>query len=238
MPKLSDFQLLFGMNESSVQKNCLLLPFLPKGTLEFLAIQKLSRGSLFASANTPHFTIIKTGAGPSFIGDAVMYLKETNCQNIFFLGICGLIDKKINTHIGELFVPTLSYNFDSFTDILNEKLNTLYATKPDPTLFDQFLIINSGLNTLSGKCVSFTSLYHQEKYIPLFTTLNAKVIEMETASFFAAAMKTGKRSLAILLISDFLQEKRFFEPLSEKDKKNLTTGIGQAVKAIQKLSAS
>jgi len=69
---MDKFKSLFGIDRDAIQKTVVLLPFIPAGVLELLGIKKLSSGALFASASTHNITVIRTGTGASFVGDAVL----------------------------------------------------------------------------------------------------------------------------------------------------------------------
>ncbi len=229
---MKQFQSLFGIPRESVRKNCLLLPFLPPKTLEVFGIKTLNRGTVFSSANTDNITVIKTGIGAGFVGDAVLYLQGTACQNIFFLGSCGLINKEKGLKIGDLILPGAAYGFESFSDIVDNRIQVPVAAHPDEGLYSRFLQA-SGATAHACPVVSFASLHEEEKHMGLFRELNADVIEMECAALFLAARKAGKKALALLFISDILEETRFFEELSSANKKSLSAGAEQAAKMIR-----
>ena len=224
------FRSIFGIEQESVQHNCLLLPFLSPGVLNTLGIKKLSRGFLFSAGNIHNVTVINTGMGAGFTGDACLYLSNTACKNIFFFGSCGLITQQEGLNIGSLVLPTAAFAFESFSDILNNRLQSPLAVKPDQKLIDHFLSLTT-LKLYHANCISFASLYEEEKFIPLFKSLNAAIIEMECAALFCAAARIKVKAMAILYISDILNKKRFYETLSPEDKKNLTESISQACKA-------
>lgn len=230
------FQSLFGIPRDSVRPNCLLLPFLAPGALAAFGIKELIKGAVFSSASTPAITVIKTGIGAGFVGDAVLYLKDTPCTDIFFLGSCGLIHQEKDLKIGDLIIPTAAYGFESFSDILNNRWQEPVAAHPDQGLSSRFLQ-TTDLRIHTCPCISFASLHEEEKFIAMFRQLDADVIEMECAALFLAARKTGKHALAILFISDILRNTRFYEELSPANKKSLSEGAGQAAKAIDQFTS-
>ncbi len=234
---MKQFQSLFGIPEESVQENCLLLPFLPSKTLEIFGIKEMTRGAIFSSAHTNNITIITTGIGAGFVGDATLYLEKTPCHNIYFLGSCGLITKEKKLDIGDLILPSAAYAFDSFSDIILNRCFNPAPVFPDPQLYSR------QINRLphpphTGSCASFASLHEEENFIPLFQKMAIDAIEMECAALFLAARKTNKKALALLFISDILGEKRFFEARSASDKKKITNGIALAIKNIKLFSSA
>ncbi|MBF0595444.1 MAG: hypothetical protein HQL22_10835 [Candidatus Omnitrophica bacterium] len=229
---MEQFRQLFGIDQGSVQPNCLLLPFLPPGALAVLGISKLSRGSVFSSASIKGLTIILTGIGAGFVGDAVLYLNQTPCQNIFFVGSCGLINNEKGLKVGDLVLPSVAFSIESFSDILNDRIQEPVTVSPDLALHSYFLKTMT-ISIDTGACVSFGSLHEEERFVPLFRKLHADVIDMECAAFFLAAHKTNKKALALIFISDILLKIRFFETMSPENKKRLSAGAEQAVAAIK-----
>jgi len=227
------FAAIFGIEKETIEKNCLLLPFIPPGALKELGVKELSPGAVFSSASVKGLTIVKTGIGASFVGDAVLYLAKTNCKNIFLLGSCGLINNKLGLRVGDLVFPTVAYPFESFTDILTQRIQRPVGAYPDSGLMSDFLE-STGLDLHRSACVSFSSLYHEDSFVPVFQRLGADVIEMECAALFHAARKAEKKALALLFISDILSSKPHYETPTPEDKKSLAEGIHQACGAISK----
>ncbi|HQU32454.1 MAG TPA: hypothetical protein PLA96_13270, partial [Candidatus Brocadia sapporoensis] len=64
---MTKFEILFGTKTSSIQKTCVIVPFLPPGFLKILGIGALKKGKLFATANSGAFTVIKALACPTNI---------------------------------------------------------------------------------------------------------------------------------------------------------------------------
>jgi purine-nucleoside phosphorylase len=227
------FTAVFGIEKEKIEKNCLLLPFLPAGVLKEFGVKELNQGAVYSSASVKGLTVIKTGIGANFVGDAVLYLAKASCENIFFLGSCGLINNKLGLRLGDLVFPTVAYPFESFTDILTQRIQKPLGSYPDSGLMSDFLE-TTGLDLHRSACVSFSSLYQEEGFIPVFQRLGADVIEMECAALFHAARKAEKKALALLYISDIPSSKPLYQTPSPEDKKSLIEGTRQACAAIQK----
>jgi purine-nucleoside phosphorylase len=230
------FKSLFGIDRDTVQKTALLLPFVPPRALEILGIKTLANGTVFSSASTGNLTVIKTGMGAPFVGDAVMYLSGSPCQNILFLGSCGLINRKLGLGIGSLVIPSAVFGMESFSDILTGRLQEPVAVHPDSGLLNDFTEV-TGLDIQRSAGISFGSFYHEDAFMTVFRRLGVDVVDMECAALFSAARKTGKRALALLFVSDILGEKNFYSELSPEDKKSLANSISQAYQAILKFTA-
>ena len=76
------FKNLFGVQPEEVQKNCVISPFLTKGLTDCLHVEELSKGKPYSAGQSDHFTFIHTQIGAPKVGDAVLYLEETACENI------------------------------------------------------------------------------------------------------------------------------------------------------------
>ena len=228
---MDNFKALFGIEEKEIRRNVLLLPFLPPKTLEVFGLKTLSSGRPFASASTDSLSIIRTNIGASFTGDAVMYLKDTPAENLFFLGSCGLFNQHIATDSGRLLTPATAYAVESFSDIMTHRLPEPFAVHPDTELLRHF-IDTTKLDLLSATCLSFGSLYFEDTYTDMFQRLNIDIVEMECAAFLHAAKNTGKRAMALLYITDILGKKSFYAETSPSDKKSLADTINQACNAI------
>lgn len=231
---METFYSLFGTKKDDVKHNCLVVPFLPPGLLETFQIKELTRGEVFASANSGNCTIIKTGMGAGFVGDAVLYLADTRCQNQFFLGSCGAITRDPRLDIGSIVMPRAAYSFESFSAIINKEISIPKPVYPSTRLYDKFSSTTPS-RPYETSCVSFASLHQEEGFMPLFNSLNADVIEMECAAFFNAAHYTNKDALALLFVSDILGVTRFYEKLSVENKKKLTQGAKKAAEQIKRL---
>lgn len=55
------FKTLFGIDENDIKETCILMPILIKDTLKYFAIENFSRGSLYGTGDSKHFSLIHTG---------------------------------------------------------------------------------------------------------------------------------------------------------------------------------
>ena len=223
------FKTLFGIDPASVQKTCVIMPFdIPKAS-EQLGVKTLSRGRVFSAGQGQGLTLILSGMSAGFVGDCVLWLKDTPCQQILFLGTCGLIHTKDDLDIGTVLTPGTIHAFESFSDIITGNVKD-----PEPLEADMSLIQAMKLKIPVCRCVSFASLHEEERYMPLFEQLGADVIEMECSAFFLACRKIQRPASALLVISDILGKILFSSKLSAEDKTSLTEGISQACTGIKK----
>jgi purine-nucleoside phosphorylase len=222
------FKILFGIDSDTVQKTCVIMPFnIPKAA-EQLGVKTMLKGRVFSAGQGQGLTLIVSGMSAGFVGDCVLWLKDTPCEQILFLGTCGLIHTKDDLDIGTVLTPGVIHAFESFSDILTGNVKD-----PEPVEADMSLIKAMKLKIPVCSCISFASLHEEERYMPMFEQLGADVIEMECSAFFLAAHRIKRPASALLVISDILGKILFSSKLSPEDKKSLTDGISQACVSIK-----
>lgn len=215
----TQFEILFGIPSESIQKNVLLLPLIPKGLLKNLGLEKLNKGRLYASAHISGMTVIQTGMGAPLVGDAVLYLKGTNCKNVFLFGSCGALYSNDDLKPGACVLPEKCLAFESFSEFLLEtgETRTFY---PDPKLIEDFSGFMKGCDMLPVTCATVSSLKLEEDRHDWLLTQDIDVVDMECSAFFSAASHSGLSALAFFYVTDIVKEKPFYEgplfPVSEK----------------------
>ncbi|MBF0122597.1 MAG: hypothetical protein HQL21_04200 [Candidatus Omnitrophica bacterium] len=207
------------------------MPFDIPGAMTQLGVPSLSKGKLFSTGQGPGLTLIRSGMSAGFVGDCVLWLQETPCEQIIFLGTCGLITPGPELAIGTVVTPGVIFPFESFSALLTEN-NPL----PEPLTVTDPLIQDMSLVGPRCVCVSFPSLHEEERFRPVFHTLKAEVIDMESHAFFIAARRIQRPAAALLVISDVVGVKTFCFDLSPDDKKSLANGISQACTIIKNFS--
>lgn len=235
---MSDFKTLFGKEPSAIQKTCVVVPYLAQDLLKALGIEGLKKGKLYATANTDTFTFIKAGIGTLLVGDAVLYLEQTNCQEIIYFGACGLVGETDRLTIGSLVCPKVCLSFESFTDTILRHTNKITTQYPDPTLFQSFLGNDLSQKIQPAIGMSIGSLKCEESYKEFFDEEGIEVIDMECSAFLSAAQYIKRKAVALLYVTDIIGKKSFFEPLDPKDKLQIDHAIQTACKAIQSFCKS
>lgn len=225
---MTQFEALFGIKASQVKRNCLLLPLLPKGILAELKIRKIRRGKLYGSADAADFTLVHTGMGPALAGDAVLYLKETPCRNIFLFGSCGLVREKEGLSIGSLVSPFRCFASESFTEILWERKITSKLFYPRKGLFEDFLAVARGAGVKKATCATIPSLKLEEDLSVSFVKKGIDVVDMECSAFFSAADFVGLKAVALFYISDIIKNKPFYRQFRPHLKLKLQSSIRNA----------
>lgn len=136
------FNTLFGIEAERVKASCIIMPFITRRTLPEFRIKKFSRGMIYGSGNGEFCTVFHTRMGDVFTGDAVLYLAETPCRDLYFLGTCGLLQRTPELKIGSLVSLSCCYAQESFTSLLSGAATSGILTSPDPALHR--ILMNAG----------------------------------------------------------------------------------------------
>lgn len=225
---MKKFEALFGIKSASVKKNCIMCPLLPKGILDEFRIKDFKRGKLYSSGNSDTVTLIQTGIGPGFAGDAVLYLKETACKNIILFGSCGLVKAKKGLSIGSLVCPAKCYANESFSEmLLNRKLGPrVFHCHED--LLKIFLRAAWKEKVEEVTCATLSSLKLEEDMLHILAKKNIDVVDMECSAFFSAAAFVNIRVIALFYITDIIHKKPFYCNLETELKSKLTYAVKTA----------
>ncbi|MFC1668249.1 hypothetical protein ACFL1T_02545 [Chlamydiota bacterium] len=226
------FKTLFGITKKDVKKTCILIPLIPKRSLEKFGIKSLVKGKLYSAASTEQFTIIKTGIGPALAGDAVLYLGETPCENIILFGSCGLVEKEATLDIGSLVIPHTCYSFESFSDMLSNKNSTIEGIYPNKELYNALKDSADQQKITEVRCATCGSLKLEENYLPLLQDLEVDIVDMECSAVFSAAKSINKKVAALFYINDIIMTKPFHLEKSKEDQQKLTSGIHSGIKIL------
>jgi len=227
---MTKFQSLFGINETEIKNTCVFLPLIGKNVLGWLGVEKLSKGRVYSSGNSAHFTVIQTGMCPVFSGDAVLYLSQTQCKNIVLFGSCGLVKKEKELDIGSIVTPEKCYSMESFSNMLLESKKQYTHFFPDMELLEKFGDIKK------VTCATLGSLKLEENSGNIFKSNGIQIVDMECSAVFSAAKHTGIKAAAIFYITDIIKEKPFYKELGSKDKITLSSSIKSACGLLCKLA--
>ncbi len=251
---MDKFEILFGIKKPDVKENCILMPFATKYILQNIGIPNLIKGKIYSSANTSDFTIIQTGMGPGFAGDAMLYLKDTACKNVILFGSCGLVGEKdglsptritmsksvipsrpasgrlggpLNSSlsIGSLVSPSKCYSYESFSStLLNPEAKEFY---PDKTLFEKLIHKNNEIKSVT--CATVSSLKLEEENLDLFENKNIDVFDMECSAIFCAGKYARIRTTALFYVSDIINSKPFYMDMDPDLKLKISNSVKKAI---------
>jgi len=228
---MTEFLALFGIKPGEVSKKCILTPLLDKPILSELKIKKLFHGKLYSCAATEDFTLIRTGMGAALTGDAVLYLKDTPCREIFLFGSCGLVAPQQGFSIGSLVAPLECYAYESFSEILSGGSGGTKVFAADRCLLDAFLSQAPGITAVS--CATVSSLKLEENLAAKFIEKGISVVDMECSAFFSASAYLGLRSMAVFYVTDIIKDKPFYTALSREQKLKISTSKTRALKFLR-----
>lgn len=224
---MDTFNMLFGTKASKIKKTCVLIPFLTKEMLREFGIERLSKGLLYSSGDNGSFNVIHTGIGPTPMGDAVLYLEETLCENLVMFGACGAARETKDLSIGNMVTIEKALSQDSFTNTLL-KNNILGEFYPDKTLYNKTLSGSGKRDLKKAECLSIGSLKLEGEYLKYINNKSIDVLDMEAAPFFAACSKTGKKSLSFLFITDILGKFPYYMPIKKENRELLQDIISKS----------
>ncbi len=220
------FKALFGIEARQVKRSCVMLPMFFKGILDDFGVKGLYRGKLYAAGSSDKITVIQTGIGAGFVGDAVLYLKNTDCKEVILLGSCGLVSERPGLDIGSLVTVRKCYAYESFSDMLLGRIKRPKAYYPDSKFFNA--IQEDSITKVT--CATLASLKMEEDMLPIFAKKKVDVADMECSAFFAAARKAGIKSSALFYISDIVNKKPFYLISQAELQQKLSGPVKEAVK--------
>ncbi|MEA1927699.1 MAG: hypothetical protein U9N73_05795 [Candidatus Auribacterota bacterium] len=200
------FNTLFGIEAEAVQRSCIIMPFVTKEVLREFGVEELSRGKLYGAGNGEFCTIFHTRMGPSFTGDAVLYLSETACRQLFFLGTCGLLPGTMELKIGSLVSPFLSYAQESFTSLLSGATSIGEGMSSDWLLHGGLISLGEEEDIANVTGISVGSLKLQEEMMVGWREKGIQVVDMESAAFLAAARRIKRPAAVLMAVSDIVGE--------------------------------
>ncbi|MBI5417203.1 hypothetical protein HZA55_04570 [Candidatus Poribacteria bacterium] len=226
---MTKFEILFGIKEFDVKKNCILMPLLTKDVLKNFAIEKLVNGRIYSSGNSNDFTLIRTGMCPGFVGDVVLHLKDTPCKNLILFGSCGLAAPLKDLDIGTLVTPFECYSNESFSTMLLSREHESNIFYPDKNLLDSFLNTDRNSEIKKVICSTISSLRLEEDRIESIIKSGIEVLDMECSAFFSAASYTGLNAITLFFISDIVGVKPFYMNSDLIHKTKLDSSIKKAI---------
>jgi len=198
---MKNFSSLFGVAPHDVREDVILTPFLNVEHFKKKETQT-QKGLLFQTLTGEHYTVIRTGIGASFIGDAILFLKDTACKRVYFLGSCGAVTA---VPIASIVIAEKAYAFESFSQILGEDFtHTVYNA--DTNLQQDFIRSTGAGDIATVSVATFASLSLERRQIALFKKHAIDVVDMEVSAFLAAAHHFSYGALPVLYVSDSIHD--------------------------------
>ncbi|MDD5005243.1 MAG: hypothetical protein PHS93_01905 [Candidatus Omnitrophica bacterium] len=223
---MNTFLKLFGLNPQDIKHDVIITPFI---NLEYFKINKkskINKGLLFEVLAESDFSVVKTGVGSSFVGDSVVYLKETACRRIYFIGSCGVVS---NFNIGDLIVADKILAWESFSEILGHSPSHFFINAENE-LSRRFLELNKDIR--KANLATLGSLSLQEKVLQSLKRQEIDVVDMEVSAFSSAAKYFKLSSLALLYSTDIIEGKPFSREASHQERKVIKDSRQRAISLI------
>jgi purine-nucleoside phosphorylase len=208
-----NFKNYFSVAKNEIKKNCIICQ-----SFDLPLFSCVSKNGLFVkTAQIENATVIVL-KNNFLAGDAVLRLEDSPCKNIIVFGSCGGCG---NVKIGDLLTIDKAYNFESFTDMLENATALQTRSFCDNAIFPRYKTItrqtadNKSNLTVYGDfaaekiiktnsaCVS--SLILEQNYIQFFKRNEICAIDMESSIIMSAANKIGANVLCLFYVSDVVE---------------------------------
>ncbi len=220
--KNREFEALFGMPVRAVQRKCVIMPQVPAAVAQTLGLRGFSSGRLYRAAQMAGATVINTRIGAGFVGDAVLYLGQTRCEEVLLFGSCGLCASSGELRIGSLVSPGKVIGFESFSSMVKGGAGKPVRCGRASLTRKALFAISADIADVS--CATVASLKCETAYLSEFRRLGVSVADMEASAFFTAAGHAGIPAAALFYISDRIGSKPFYLPLQSGDAERLRAG--------------
>jgi purine-nucleoside phosphorylase len=232
---MNTFKKLFSVTKDDIREDVVITPFL---NLEYFLRNKgskISKGFLFEVLCEKYFSVVRVGVNSAFVGDCVVYLKETACKRLYFIGSCGVIS---DFKIGDLLLVNKALAWESFSEILGRNPSHFFINAEND-LLNRFS--DSHKDIKKANLATLGSLSLQERVVPSLKKQEIDVVDMEVSSFLSATKYLRLQSLALLYATDIISRKPFFRDLDNKERVAIKSSRQRAISLIcdfiQKINA-
>jgi nucleoside phosphorylase len=211
-----DLSLNLGINLKEIKKTCVICPVSDHSL--FSKLGKPKRNNLFFAKimNYENVTVIST-KNNFLVGDIVLCLKNSACENIILFGSCGGVG---DVKIADKLIVKKTFNFESFSEMLEMKRNP-DSYYPSTMLLESF-ISKTKQDIKQVKCITSNSIVLQRTYKDWFDKNKINAVDMECSSVFSAASAINKKAIALFYVTDHISEASPFETeLDEQQKAKL-----------------
>ena len=221
---MKTFQKLFSIDPKQIKQDVIITPFLSPNLFKQKPDATSKKGLFFEVLSEEKFSVVRCGMGTVFVADAVLYLRQTRCKRVYFLGSCGSVS---SLALGDVVVAQKAFAYESFTEIINNKFPKTNVG-PDKELIRSFQKYNKGKYkeaTLATVC----SLCLEEERVFPFKKNNIQAVDLEVSAFYSAAKYSGLSALAILYVTDVVKEKPFYRKFTTGESELIRDSRTQAI---------
>lgn len=224
---MNTFRRFFGIDESEIKTHCILCPVSNAELFRELGFISRSKGLFFRAITASHATIISV-KNNFLIGDCILSLKNSACENVYLFGSCTGAG---NIELGSGILVQKSFNLESFSQMLNpeEKAPACY---PDEALFRKFKNYLNDESILILNCATVSSLLLEEQYILWLAKNGVSCVDMESSIVFSAAKHIKRKAAAILYVTDIVSKQMPYEKLDKSDAGKIDVSRKKLAKAL------
>ncbi|MDR3048769.1 MAG: hypothetical protein LBV16_02865 [Elusimicrobiota bacterium] len=217
-----NFKDFFAISPNSVQKNCIIC-----NSLDIALFSDQVKNGLFVKTSEIENATVIALKNNFLAGDIILYLKQTQCENIILFGGCGGCGD-INS--GDMIVVDKAYNLESFSKMLTGK--DFDYIEADKKLSEEFCKQNGNEKFIKTNSACVGSLLLESKYINWFKENNICALDMESSIIFCAAKEIGMSFAAFMYIADHIEKNPFGTLLDDNVKMKLASARKKLSKMI------
>ncbi len=216
-----DLSLNLGINLKEIRKTCVICPVSDHSL--FSGLGKPKRNNLFFAKIMNYDTVTVISTKNNFlVGDIVLCLKNSACENIILFGSCGGIG---DVKIADKLIVKKVFNFESFSEMLEMKRNP-DSYYPSTILLENFLS-KAKKDIKQVKCITSNSIVLQRTYKDWFDKNKINAVDMECSSVFSAASAINKKAIALFYVTDHISEASPFETELDENQKAKLLAVRQ-----------
>jgi len=223
-----------GCAPEDIAPNVIITPFMPlkafRRHFEKDSVKELSPPFFFDGLTGVYggerITVIRTGIGPSRVGDCISILSMTPAQNVLFIGAVGALGA--GHQIGDIFLPTEAADGEGYTRYLFNSFNAVVESAPivacggcleaDLAKF----VKGRGLTVGQGRIFTIGSIaFESQENLQVLKDSGFDAIEMELSAFFAAAAYHQLAFAALTYVSDLPLLSSLWDKKSVEEKERL-----------------
>lgn len=248
-PRLGDprkvLEVVLGCAPDDIAQDVILTPFLsleafrkrlsPEGRVE------LSPPFFFQGVTGVHrgrrVTAIRTGVGPSRVGDCLSVLALTPARRVVFVGAVGALHP--DWAIGDFFLPLEAADGEGFTRYLLQSFGEVIAGAAligcrgglEGALAEA--LRRRGACLREGRVFTIGSVaVESQENLRALAGAGFDAVEMELSAFYAAARHHGMESAALTYVSDLPLRSSLWEDKTNDEK----DGLRKALRALPDLA--
>jgi purine-nucleoside phosphorylase len=223
-------EVTLGCPPGEIAENVILTPFMHLKSfsrhVEEATLVPLSPPFFFqgftATFRGARVTVIRTGVGPSRVGDCISFLSLSGAKNLLFAGAVGSL--RPDWALGDFFLPLTAADGEGYTRYLGRDFGELVSEAPEiscsggleSTLRETLKA--RGIAPREGRVFTIGSIAAEApENLLLLRERGFDALEMELSAFFSAARHHGLLGAALTYVSDLPIESSLWEKKAQKE---------------------